>query len=97
MLTALSESLIGTDFGAAVDLKTIENVPLNAKLFAESHSRFIVSVKPENKEQFEDIFGEKVFLLGKVTADKKLKIVDNQNVVIDERVAELEDAWRGGK
>ncbi len=94
MLTALAECVIGTDFGAKITLDTLGNISLNAKLFAESHSRFIVSIKPENKEKFEDIFKDKIYCLGEVTKEQNLKVIDNKNVIINIKTTKLEDAWK---
>ncbi len=74
MAVALSECLIGTDFGADISLDGLGSLPLNAKLFSESHSRFVVSVAPENREKFEEIMQDKAIFLGKVTGDKRLKL-----------------------
>ncbi len=94
MAVALSECLIGTDFGTEISLDGLESLPLNAKLFAESHSRFVVSVAPENREKFEEIMRDKAIFLGKVTRDKRLKVVGNQNIIIDGKIEELENKWR---
>ena len=94
MAVALSECLIGTDFGADISLDELGDLPLNAKLFSESHSRFVVSVAPENREKFEEIMQDKAIFLGKVTGDKRLKVVDNREGIIDEGIEELENKWK---
>ena len=52
MAVTLVESTFGTDFGNNVDISGFDELSVPAILFSESHSRFIVSVKPENKEDF---------------------------------------------
>ncbi len=94
MATALAECLIGTDFGAEVSLDKLGDLSLPAKLFAESHSRFIVSIKPENKKRFEKIFGEKATFLGKVTGNNKLIMSENNKIIINKTIAGLEEEWR---
>ncbi|MCD4793518.1 MAG: hypothetical protein K8R54_09815 [Bacteroidales bacterium] len=93
MLTALAECVIGTDFGAKITLDNLDNLSTNAKLFAESHSRFIVSIKPEDKEAFENIFMDKVYYLGEVTENENLSVSDNQDNIINEQAINLESAW----
>ncbi len=61
-------------------------------LFAETPSRFVVSIKPENKKQFEDLAPNKVALLGEVTqlADFKLNTL---NDVLEINVEEAKNLW----
>ncbi|NPA45541.1 MAG: phosphoribosylformylglycinamidine synthase, partial [Chlorobi bacterium] len=94
MLTALAECVIGTDLGAKITLNNLGELHINAKLFSESHSRFIVSIQPENKEKFEGIFKDKIYYLGEVTKEQNLKVIDNDNVIIESEVAKLEYAWK---
>ncbi len=95
MAIALAECLLGTDFGAEISLDLIDDeLSVQAKLFSESHSRFIVSIKPAHKHAFEQIMGEKAVLLGKVTGDKRLKISTGRNRIVDCKVEELETHWR---
>jgi phosphoribosylformylglycinamidine synthase len=93
MAVALAECLIGTDLGAEISVDNLGDLSLQAKLFAESHSRFIVSIKPENKERFEEIFGDKAIYLGTVTADNKLTIKENKKLIINQPVSGLENEW----
>ncbi len=93
MILAVAESLIGTEYGAEISLENLENLPLNAKLFSESHSRFIVSIQPENKKEFEKIMGKKAHFLGKVTDNKLFKVSDNNQKVIEIPVEEMEKEW----
>ena len=94
MLTALAECVIGTDFGAKITTDNLKDVSINAKLFAESHSRFIVSIKPENKEKFEDLFKDKISYLGEVTKEQSLQVIDSKSIIIENEVAKLESAWK---
>jgi len=94
LVIALAECVLGTGFGVELKLDNITNLNLNAKLFAESHSRFVASVKVKNKENFENIFCEKAILLGEINNSKKLVIKDKGNTVIDEVVSNLMQAWR---
>ena len=69
---------------------------MNAILFSESHSRFVVSIRSESKEKFEKLFGEDSFLIGKVTSDKEMRINFKEKCVVDVEMKELERAWNEG-
>ena len=96
MLTALAESLIGTDLGAEINLDNLPGLSTNAKMFSESHSRFIVSIKPDNKKRLEEIFGDKAFFLGKITKNGELLAKEKGQNIIKIHTAELEKAWNKG-
>lgn len=88
---ALAESLIGSKgLGATVSISE-ETV---TELFSETQSRFIVSVKPENKESFEQLVEAR--LIGEATADGVMKVVNKTGeAVVNLPVSQLENAWRG--
>lgn len=90
LAVAAAESLFGPNsLGAKLDLK---GNPVSA-LFSESQSRFLLSIKPENKEQFESLVP--AALIGEVTNDNNLTISQGENILIKEQVEVLESAWRG--
>ena len=68
----------------------------NADLFSESHSRFVVSVNPDDKNKFENVFGSDVTLIGKVDETEKVHINKNGNTLIDLDNDVLLNAWRNG-
>jgi len=83
----LAECLMDSPcLGAVVDIPDADGL---AFLFAESQSRFIVSVSPQNQEDFEALTGAK--LLGYTTGDGQLKVGDKINTP----VSKLKEAWRG--
>jgi phosphoribosylformylglycinamidine synthase len=90
LAVAVSESLFGTELGAEVK---VEGVAVSA-LFSESQSRFLLSVKKENKEQFERLV-DSANLIGEVTDSATLKISSESEALILSQVTELEKAWRG--
>lgn len=58
------------DLGCLIDLQMINRTDI--ELFGESHSRIIVSIKPENQTAFEDTcktYNQKLIYLGKVYKD----------------------------
>ncbi|QQZ09113.1 phosphoribosylformylglycinamidine synthase subunit PurL [Heyndrickxia vini] len=89
---AIAESLFGTKgLGAEI---VLEGDPV-VSLFSETQSRFIISVKKENKDQFEAIVKDAV-LIGEVTSSVMLQIKDeNNSVLIEADVNECEKAWKG--
>lgn len=66
---ALAESAFKNELGIEVDLA----MPVSF-LFSESQSRFIVSVRPENQQMFEEMMQEKAVMIGKVTVSGKISI-----------------------
>jgi phosphoribosylformylglycinamidine synthase subunit PurL len=90
LAVAVSESLFGTELGAEIKL---EGNAVSA-LFSESQSRFLISIKKENKEQFESLV-DAATLIGEVTDSATLKISSANETLILSQVTELEKAWRG--
>ncbi|MDQ0156893.1 phosphoribosylformylglycinamidine synthase subunit PurL [Robertmurraya andreesenii] len=90
LAVALAESLFGTK-GLGAKVKVEGNI--TSALFSESQSRFIISVKKEHQEQFEQLVD--AVKIGEITDSAKLEIYANNKVVINQKVADLEDAWRG--
>lgn len=87
---ALAECVMGANnLGASVQLTG----DVVTQLFSESQSRFIISVKEENRTQFESLVDAK--LIGKVTAESRLEITVNQEKVIETDVEGLKKAWKG--
>ncbi|WP_046180193.1 phosphoribosylformylglycinamidine synthase subunit PurL [Domibacillus tundrae] len=87
---ALVEKLFGTSFGANVSLEG----EATAALFAETQSRFVVTVKAEYKEAFEAAVQD-AKQIGEVTAQPVVSILINGEEVVQAPVNELEDAWKG--
>ena len=76
LVISLALATIGSDYGAEIDLSIINDDPVVA-LFSESNSRFIVTVKPKDKSEFENLFSNlPIFKIGKVTSGNKLIILN---------------------
>ncbi|WP_417898202.1 phosphoribosylformylglycinamidine synthase subunit PurL [Bacillus haimaensis] len=88
---ALAESAIGAKgLGARV---TVEG-ELTSALFSETQSRFVLSVKPENKEKFEQMV--KATCIGEVTATNTLHIeTKSREVAVHLLVDDMRSAWKG--
>jgi len=92
LAVALAEAAFGGWLGAEVALPA-RGLPTLSLLFSESHSRFLVSVRPENLHEVQKAFGEDATWLGTVTAEQKLKITRDGQPVMCEAVAELFNSW----
>ncbi|XQY92190.1 phosphoribosylformylglycinamidine synthase subunit PurL [Metabacillus sp. HB246100] len=88
---ALAEPLFN-DVGLGADV-TLQG-EATAALFSESQTRFILSVKKENKEAFEATVD--ATLIGEVTSTGQLVIKNAQGEsLVDASVEELKGAWKG--
>ncbi|MHA7139285.1 phosphoribosylformylglycinamidine synthase subunit PurL [Rossellomorea arthrocnemi] len=90
---ALAESTFGTkELGANVQVSGENNV---ADLFSETQSRFVVSVKPENKDEFEKLVPD-AKVVGNVADHGAINVSsENGEVILHASVEELESAWKG--
>ncbi|WLR48039.1 phosphoribosylformylglycinamidine synthase subunit PurL [Halobacillus litoralis] len=86
---ALAEMLFENEFGCEV---TLAGEPATA-LFAESQSRFIVTVAPEQKGAFEQSVTD-ARLIGTVTENGVYRI-KQEGVVLEEKTSVLKEAWKG--
>jgi phosphoribosylformylglycinamidine synthase subunit PurL len=89
---ALAEKTFGAqDLGIEV---TVTGSAITA-LFSESQSRFIVTVKPQHTDAFEEIVADAV-KIGTVTSDKSV-IIRNENGEewVSGSVEEFRSAWKG--
>ncbi len=95
LIVCLLECVFGTPFGIGLNLYTDER--LDFFLFSENPTRVVVSVKRDNVEAFKDITEEEGLdwmLLGRITEDKKLRIELYDELILEERVEDLEDLWK---
>jgi phosphoribosylformylglycinamidine synthase len=95
---ALIETAFAGDLGMEIDLTQVpqENVKRNdILLFSESASRLIVTISPNNKAKFEEIF--------KGTDCKQIGIVKGKNMIfkglsgktiVNSPITELKEAWK---
>jgi phosphoribosylformylglycinamidine synthase len=96
LVVAVCESAIGTEFGVELDVSELGELSLNAILFSESHSRFIVSIKQGNKTEFEKLMGSDSLFLGKVNSTKRFIVNRGGGKIIDLEIAKLQEAWDKG-
>ncbi|MGO4889717.1 phosphoribosylformylglycinamidine synthase subunit PurL [Anaerobacillus sp. MEB173] len=87
---AMAESIMDGNVGANI---TIDGEVVT-DLFAESQSRFVVSVKKENQARFEQLV--EATLIGEVTATPGLTIAhENGQIVLEANIEEIQEAWKG--
>lgn len=98
LAVCVSEMAFAGGLGAEINL---DSVPTDSehdaltKLFAESNSRFLCEVTPENQAKFEACMAQIDFgLLGTVNDSKDLKIQSNSEIVLESDINELKAAWQ---
>lgn len=92
---ALAESAFGGHFGAHIE---IPDTPLSVFewLFSESHSRFLVTVRPENQGAFELLMGPDALWIGTVTAAPFISVTHYGRPLMHSPIDELLTAWCNG-
>ena len=96
---ALAETASAGGFGIHADLRAVkvaEPLREDAILFSESQSRFLVTVRPCQRERFEGLFsGQDVSFLGEVTADDELRLIGlSGEVLVRSSIHDLKEAWQ---
>ncbi|MCK4650038.1 phosphoribosylformylglycinamidine synthase subunit PurS [Candidatus Pacearchaeota archaeon] len=96
---ALAKTCIAGQLGAKIDLTGLnraENVDRDDFiLFSESQSRIIVTIAPENKEKFEEIFKNVSFAkIGKIVEEEFSVIGLEGNEIIKINVKDLTDGYK---
>ncbi len=100
LAVAFAECTIASQFGADMNLASLprKTEKEDVALFSETPGRFVVSVKEENKAEFERIMdGMPCALSGRVRGDKRFIVRSfNGEIIINENVEELQNAWGKG-
>jgi phosphoribosylformylglycinamidine (FGAM) synthase-like enzyme len=97
---AAAESAFAGGFGMTLDLNRVlwkgEGKNDTALLFSESASRHLVTVRPEKREQFEQLMSGNCFAsIGEVTEEPVLTIAGlSGSVAVKAGLAELKEAWQ---
>ena len=95
LAVALAESAFGGNKGCSIDIPATEIGAL-AELFAESHSRFVVTVPESNAKAFEKLFADDCRKLGYVNDEENMTIVIDGKEVIQSKIRDLFEAWSNG-
>ncbi|NYZ79790.1 phosphoribosylformylglycinamidine synthase, partial [Candidatus Micrarchaeota archaeon] len=97
LITHAALVALAGDLGMEINLSKVpnENLTDDKILYSESAGRFIVTVDAKNQKRFEDAMkGNDFALVGKVTADKKLRIIGtNGGVLVNENVDVLRKSY----
>ncbi len=105
LAVALAESAFSGDVGIEINLANVVVAGLlsNEKiLFSESASRFIVSIKDENKGKFENLMNDGKWInfanIGFVRKDRKFIVKGNEGKeekeIINMNIEKLKNAWK---
>ena len=98
LAVSLAESAFSGGFGMYIDLDKVPKRNISRTdyvLFSESQSRFVVTIKPENKKQFEKIMENNEFSLIGIVLQEPLFIVKKLNQKYENiNLAELKKAWQ---
>jgi phosphoribosylformylglycinamidine synthase len=93
LAVALAEITFGTGLGLDVAVDGLAGSDV-AALYGESHSRFVVTVKPEHRARFEEILGGEAARIGATTAEPRFRICGQGWTLVDCACSELERAWQ---
>jgi phosphoribosylformylglycinamidine synthase len=96
---ALAEAAFAGGLGMEVDLRKVPASGVDRNdtlLFSESQSRFVVTIRPEDRESFEDCLQGNVFSpVGRVVAGKDFIIRGLQGTpLVRADIHELKEAWK---
>jgi len=91
----LTLSSLAGGLGVEVDLgEMAADLPPHAALYSESAGRFLVSLAPAQRREFEEIFqGIPYHLLGEVRPDRKFTIKVQGQPLLTATLDELQEAW----
>lgn len=96
---ALAETAFSGGLGMELDITNLsnENVTRNDYLlFSESQSRFIVTISPNKKVEFEKIMkSEIISFIGKVTNNDKFLIKKDKKLIVNTSIKDLKKSWQG--
>lgn len=96
---ALAETAFSGGLGMDIDLSLVPSKDIGRNdnlLFSESQSRFVVTVHPENREEFlNHMEGIALACVGVVTQEKIFRVTGiDKKVIIKEKIDELKRAWQ---
>jgi phosphoribosylformylglycinamidine synthase II len=96
---ALAETAFAGGLGMKIDLGKVPATGADRDdllLFSETQSRFVVTISPDKKDAFEEVFGGIVYgLLGEVTSAEVFSVIGlNGKEIIRADIQDLKDAWK---
>jgi len=100
LAVAAAEMAFAGDWGVGLDLSKVP-VALDVEhdcqiLFSESHSRFLLEVRPRDADRFEALFSGLPFAaVGEVLHDKRVVLRGRSGrSIVDEKIADLKESWQ---
>ena len=95
----LAMTAMAGELGMALGLANVpspKGLTASQVLYSESCGRFIVTLSPEKKERFEEIFTDMdKGLIGSVTEKPRLSVKDSKGrIIIDEDIGKLKESWK---
>lgn len=99
LAVALAETSFAGGLGMEVDLRSVPTIGISRNdilLFSESQSRFVVTIKPELKKDFEGTMAGNTFAeIGKVVSDETFKVLGLKgNTIINASIHLLKERWK---
>jgi phosphoribosylformylglycinamidine synthase len=99
LAVAVAEMCIASGLGAKLDLSEISKrsgLGTIETLFSESNSRFIVEIKPKDKQKFQNATrGLEIINIGDVSNDGAMVVNGTSGeIVINEKIDVLSDCWK---
>lgn len=95
---ALAETAFSGKLGMRINLDKVPSEGVercDTLLFSETQSRFVVTVKPDNIEKFEETMNGTVYArIGEVTQNKELLFISKGEEVLRRDIQELKHAWK---
>ncbi|MDX9709659.1 MAG: phosphoribosylformylglycinamidine synthase subunit PurS [Trichloromonas sp.] len=95
---ALAEKAFAGGYGLRVELEGMVaegELRDDTLLFSESQSRLLVTVRPQERERFESLFGgQTLACLGEVTEEPRLVVSRDGRTLLDVHINLLKEAWQ---
>ena len=96
---ALAESAFAGDLGVKADLRKVHSqgiTRVDHLLFSESHGRFVLSVLPDNKADFEKAMEGSPFAeIGQVSLDEKIELIGSKGEnIVSLPISKAKNAWK---
>ena len=100
LAAAVAECCFGCDSGASIEISqiysSVDNLDIWGALFGESLGRILVSVSPNNSQEFEQSMKDhECNLLGVVDSGDSITFRDAGQVVLSASMSNLRDSWKG--
>ena len=95
LLITLAKMAIAGQLGVKVDVSKLADLPVEKIFYSESQSRFIVTIDPKNKEEFEKNMKDfDITKIGVVREDREFIIKNNEKEIIKNDVKILETIYK---